>query len=44
MTHYSSRKAFIDLGAKRAIIGAQKGNEVIAVEIKTFEGVSSIKP
>jgi XisH protein len=38
-----NRKAFIDLGAERVMIGAQKGNEKIAVEIKTFEGVSDIQ-
>ncbi len=34
------RKAFIDLGAE--IIGAELGNEKIAVEIKTFAGASEV--
>lgn len=37
------RKAYIDLGAERLIIGASKGTEKIAVEIKTFAGASDIQ-
>jgi XisH protein len=37
------RKAYIDLGAERLIIGALKGTEKIAVEIKTFAGASDIQ-
>lgn len=36
------RKVQIDLGAER-LIGAEKGNEKIAVEIKSFTGVSTLK-
>lgn len=34
------RKGFIDLGAE--MIGAEKGTEKIAVEIKSFSGVSDV--
>jgi XisH protein len=34
------RKGYIDLGAE--IIGAERGYEKIAVEIKTFEGMSDV--
>jgi hypothetical protein len=34
------RKGFIDLGAE--IIGAEKGTEQIAVEIKSFSGLSEV--
>lgn len=37
------RKAFIDLGAERLLIGAERGNEKIAVEIKTFAGTSDLQ-
>jgi len=37
------RKAYIDLGAERLIIGAQRGNDKIAVEIKTFSGMSDLQ-
>jgi hypothetical protein len=36
------RKGFIDLGATRDLIGAKKGNEKIAVEIKSFLGLSEV--
>ncbi len=36
------RKGFVDLGAERLIIGAQRGSEKIAVEIKSFLGVSEV--
>ena len=32
------RRGFIDLGAARVIIGAERDNHKIAVEIKTFGG------
>lgn len=36
------RRGYIDLGAEREIIAAQKGNEKIAVEIKSFIGHSDL--
>ncbi len=37
------RKAYIDLGAERLLIGAERGEERIAVEIKTFGGASDLQ-
>lgn len=37
------RKGYIDLGAERTLIGAEKGSEKIAVEIKSFIGLSNVK-
>lgn len=37
------RKAYIDLGAERLLIGAERNAEKIAVEIKTFAGASDIQ-
>jgi hypothetical protein len=34
------RRGYIDLGAEKEVIAAQKGNEKIAVEIKSFIGHS----
>ena len=34
------RRGYIDLGAE--IIGAEKGDQIIAVEIKSFIGVSDL--
>jgi XisH protein len=36
------RKGYIDLGAEREMIGAERGNEKIAVEIKSFLGASDL--
>lgn len=36
------RRGYIDLAAEREIIAAQKGNEKIAVEIKSFIGHSDL--
>lgn len=36
------RKGYIDLGAERAIIAAEKGDQKIAVEIKSFLGASDL--
>jgi hypothetical protein len=36
------RKGYIDLGAERILIGAEKENEKIAVEVKSFIGKSDI--
>lgn len=36
------RKGYIDLGAKRMILGAEKGSEKIAVEVKSFLGMSDL--
>lgn len=38
-----SRRTYIDLGAERLLIGAEKGKEKIAVEIKTFIGESDLQ-
>jgi XisH protein len=35
-----SRRGFVDLGAERMLLGAEKGKERIAVEIKSFLGLS----
>jgi hypothetical protein len=36
------RKVYMDLGAQRNVIGAIRGTEKIAVEIKTFSGPSEM--
>jgi hypothetical protein len=36
------RKGYIDIGAEKLIIGAEKGNEKIAVEVKSFTGQSDL--
>lgn len=36
------RKGYIDLGAERILIGAEKENEKIAVEVKSFAGKSDL--
>lgn len=36
------RKGYIDLAAERLFIGAEKGNEKIAIEIKTFSSQSDL--
>lgn len=36
------RKGYIDLGAERSFIGAEKGQEKILVEIKSFLGMSDL--
>jgi hypothetical protein len=36
------RKGYIDLGAERELIGAERGSEKIAVEIKSFLGASDL--
>lgn len=36
------RKGFIDLGAEKQLLAAQKGSEKIAVEIKSFLGLSDL--
>lgn len=38
-----TRRTYIDLGAERLLIGAEKGKEKIAVEIKTFTGGSDLQ-
>lgn len=35
-----NRRGFIDLGAERTLLGAERGKEKIAVEIKSFLGLS----
>jgi hypothetical protein len=39
---FGSRDVFVDLGAER-LIAAEKGPQKIAVEIKSFQGVSEIR-
>jgi hypothetical protein len=36
------KRSFIDLGAERAIIGAERGKEKIAVEVKSFLAPSEL--
>ncbi|MFN0037026.1 MAG: element excision factor XisH family protein [Saprospiraceae bacterium] len=36
------RKGFIDLGAERTLLAAERGAEKIAVEIKSFTGASDL--
>ena len=36
------RRGFIDLGAERVLIGAEKKGEKIAIEIKSFLGLSDV--
>ena len=36
------KRGYIDLGAEKDIIGAEKGNQKIAVEIKSFLGASDL--
>jgi hypothetical protein len=36
------RRGYIDLDAEREVIGAERGNEKIAVEIKSFLGTSDL--
>lgn len=37
------RRVYIDLQAERDVIAATQGNEMIAVEVKSFVGTSSVK-
>lgn len=39
---FGIRKVFVDLGAERGLLAAEKGTEKIAVEIKSFVGVSKM--
>jgi XisH protein len=36
------RRGYIDLGAERMLIAAERGTEKIAVEVKTFQGLSDL--
>lgn len=36
------RNVFVDLGAEKSLIAAEKGTEKIAVEIKSFRGSSDV--
>jgi len=36
------RRGFIDLGAERVILGAEKGDEKVAIEVKSFLGLSDV--
>jgi hypothetical protein len=40
---YGERRLFIDLGAERVTIGAERGNERIAVEISSFVADSPVR-
>ena len=40
---YGGKDLFVDLGAERATIGAEKGNERIAVEIQSFLSPSPLR-
>ncbi|MCB0072683.1 MAG: XisH family protein [Caldilineaceae bacterium] len=39
---FGIRKVFVDLGAERNLLAAEKGKEKIAVEIKSFVGISKM--
>jgi XisH protein len=41
--YLGKRKGFIDLGAEKALLAADRGAEKIAVEIKSFLGLSDIQ-
>jgi hypothetical protein len=43
LIHYGDRRLFIDLGAERVTIGAERGNELIAVEISSFVADSPVR-
>jgi hypothetical protein len=40
---YENRSVYVDLGAERNVLGAVRGTEKIAVEIKTFGGPSDVR-
>ena len=40
---YGGRRLFIDLGAERATIGAERGSERIAVEVSSFVAASPVR-
>jgi hypothetical protein len=40
--NYGDRRVFVDLGAERATIAAERGDERIAVEIQSFVAVSPV--
>ena len=40
---YGGRRLFIDLGAERATIGAERGSERIAVEVSSFVAESPVR-
>ncbi|MCB0110608.1 MAG: XisH family protein [Caldilineaceae bacterium] len=39
---FGIRKVYVDLGAEKSLLAAEKGTEKIAVEIKSFLGVSKM--
>ncbi|AFY35937.1 element excision factor XisH family protein [Calothrix sp. PCC 7507] len=41
---YGGRELYIDIGAEKVTIAAQRGNEKIAVEIKSFLNPSPVIP
>lgn len=40
---YGRRNLYVDLGAEKQLLGAVKGDRSIAVEIKSFAGMSDMK-
>lgn len=36
------RKIFVDLGAERTLLAAERGSEKIAIEVKSFSGNSEL--
>ena len=40
---FEDKRIYIDLGAERSLIGAERAGEQIAVEIKSFTGPSTIQ-
>ena len=39
---FGIRKVYVDLGAEKSLLAAEKGSERIAVEIKSFIGISQM--
>jgi hypothetical protein len=39
---YGTRSLYIDLGAERALLAAERGTERIAVEVQSFVGISPV--
>ena len=39
---FGIRKVYVDLGAEKSLLAAEKGSEKIAVEIKSFIGISKM--
>ena len=39
---FGIRKVYVDLGAEKSLLAAEKGSERIAIEIKSFVGISQM--